>query len=106
MVLSANYRTPLTYTEEIYDAAAKGLERLRTALRDSGAARTRHSRRMRRWPAVAAGAEEQFRAAMDDDFNTPNALAALFDFARAINRAKDEGAARAISRRPRRNCAN
>ena len=29
---------------------------------------------------------------MDDDFNTPNALAALFDFARAINRAKDEGA--------------
>jgi cysteinyl-tRNA synthetase len=91
MVLSANYRTPLTYTEEIYDAAAKGLERLRTALRDGGGTDGTSS------PdaplvAVAAGAEEQFRAAMDDDFNTPNALAALFDFARAINRAKDEGA--------------
>jgi cysteinyl-tRNA synthetase len=90
MVLSANYRTPLTYTEEIYDAAAKGLERLRTALRDSGGAEAAFSPDAP-LAAVAAGAEEQFRAAMDDDFNTPNALAALFDFARAINRAKDEG---------------
>jgi cysteinyl-tRNA synthetase len=91
MVLSANYRTPLTYTEEIYDAAAKGLERLRTALRDGGGTEAASS------PdaplvAVAASAEEQFRAAMDDDFNTPNALAVLFDLARAINRSKDEGA--------------
>jgi cysteinyl-tRNA synthetase len=90
MVLSANYRTPLTYTEEIYDAAAKGLERLRTALRDGGGTEAASS------PdaplvAVAASAEEQFRAAMDDDFNTPNALAVLFDLARAINRSKDEG---------------
>ncbi len=91
MVLSANYRTPLTYTEEIYDAAAKGLERLRTALRDSGETDATFAPDAP-LAAVAAGTEEQFRAAMDDDFNTPNALAALFDFARSINRAKDEGA--------------
>ena len=95
MVLSANYRTPLTYTEEIYDAAAKGLDRLRTALRDSGGAVAGGAMFAADSPLAsgAAGVEAQFRAAMDDDFNTPNALAALFDFARAINRAKDEGAA-------------
>jgi cysteinyl-tRNA synthetase len=93
MVLSANYRTPLTYTEEIYEAAAKGLERLRAALRESGADTANPTYSLDApLAAVAAGAEEQFRAAMDDDFNTPNALAALFDFARAINRARDEGA--------------
>ncbi len=94
MVLSANYRTPLTYTEEIYDAATKGLDRLRTALRDSSGVT---GDEVAVAPdsslgGVVAGAEAQFRAAMDDDFNTPNALAALFDFARAINRAKDQGA--------------
>jgi len=95
MVLSANYRTPLTYTEEIYDAAAKGLERLRTALRESGGAAADGAAFApdSSLAGLAAGVEAQFRAAMDDDFNTPNALAALFDFARAINRAKDEGAA-------------
>ncbi len=95
MVLSANYRTPLTYTEEIYDAAAKGLDRLRTALRDGNGAGTADATFTADAPlaAIAAGAEEQFRAAMDDDFNTPNALAVLFDLARATNRAKDEGAA-------------
>ncbi|MGI8854395.1 MAG: DALR domain-containing protein, partial [Thermomicrobiales bacterium] len=91
MVLSANYRTPLTYTEEIYNAAAKGLERLRTALGDSGGTATATFAPDAPLAAVAAGTEEQFRAAMDDDFNTPNALAALFDFARSINRARDEG---------------
>ncbi|MDQ6906159.1 MAG: cysteine--tRNA ligase [Chloroflexota bacterium] len=95
MVLSANYRTPLTYTEEIYDAATKGLDRLRTALRDSngGAGDEVAVAADSALGGVATGAEAQFRAAMDDDFNTPNALAVLFDFARAINRAKDQGAA-------------
>ncbi len=94
MVLSANYRTPLTYTEEIYDAAAKGLDRLRTALRDGAGASAGDGTFTPDAPlaGAAAGVEEQFRAAMDDDFNTPNALAALFDFARAINRGRDEGA--------------
>lgn len=89
MVLSSNYRSPLTYTEEIYDAAAKGLERLRTALRD-GAGAAPAFLPGSALAVAAEGTETAFRAAMDDDFNTPNALAALFDFARAINRAKAE----------------
>ncbi len=93
MVLSTSYRSPLTYTEEIYDAAAKGLDRLWTALRGSEAGGAAvFTTPDAPLAAVAAGAEEQFRAAMDDDFNTPNALATLFDLARAINRARDEGA--------------
>jgi cysteinyl-tRNA synthetase len=41
---------------------------------------------------MAKHAEESFRQAMDDDFNTPVALAALFELARAINREEDAGA--------------
>jgi len=94
MVLSANYRTPLTYTEEIYDAAAKGLERLRSALRDAGGTDMSDAAFApdASLGTAATAAEATFRAAMDDDFNTPNALAALFEFARAINREKAEGA--------------
>ena len=92
MVLSTSYRSPLTYTEEIYEAAARGLERLWTALRGSEGAAASTFTEDAPLAAVAAGAEEQFRAAMDDDFNTPGALAALFDLARAINRSRDEGA--------------
>jgi len=101
MVLSANYRTPLTYTEDIYDAAAKGLERLRAALRDAGSTAASPSLPSLTdaafapdapLAAAAATAEATFRAAMDDDFNTPSALAGLFEFARAINREKAEGA--------------
>ncbi len=91
MVLSANYRSPLTYTDDIYEAAGKGLERLRGALRDvpregafaSGAA----------LETAASEAERAFRAAMDDDLNTPEALAALFALARAINRGKADDTA-------------
>ena len=38
---------------------------------------------------------ERFHAAMDDDFNTPEALAVLFDLVREVNRARDEDPARA-----------
>ena len=90
MVLTGHYRTPLTWTEESFDGARRGLERLRSGLRGYDPAA----------PASAGGAlagalataEADFRAALDDDFNTAGALAALFDLVRAINRARDEGA--------------
>ena len=92
MVLSTSYRSPVTYTEEIYEAAAKGLERLWVALRGSTAGDGVTFTPDAPLAGAASVAEEQFRAAMDDDFNTPNALAALFDLARTINRARDDGA--------------
>jgi len=98
MVLSTNYRSPITYTEEIYEAAAKGLDRLRSALRDaSGAVSTddvgvAFSAPDAPLAEAAEAAEAGFRHAMDDDLNTPNALAVLFELARAINRERDAGA--------------
>ncbi len=84
--LSSHYRSPLMYTEEGVAAQERAAERLRNAA----------------GPSVgAAGAPELdpspfrdgFVEAMDDDLNTPRALASLFGLAREINRAREEGRA-------------
>ncbi len=88
-LLSTHYRTPLAWTDADVDAAARGLERLRAAIKDAApvtGARTESP------PAqLADGTREKFIAAMDDDFNTPQAIAALYDLAREINRARGAG---------------
>jgi cysteinyl-tRNA synthetase len=90
MVLQSHYRAPLTFTEESLEAAARGLERLITAARpveaNTGAG---HSTGV---VLAAKHASDEFCAAMSDDFNSPAAVAALFDLARTVNRARDAGA--------------
>ncbi|KGQ70403.1 cysteine--tRNA ligase [Chelonobacter oris] len=80
-LLTAHYRSQLNYSDENLNLAHTALERLYTALRDTD-------------PTVEAqGGEEfvqAFKEAMDDDFNTPNALSVLFELARAVNKAKQE----------------
>ncbi len=84
-VLSSHYRSPLTYTEEGLEAAERGVERLRLAAHRQGGNRP---------PALETAIYRQrFTEAMDDDFNSAQALAALFDLAREINRAGEEGSA-------------
>ena len=84
-ILSSHYRSPLTYSEEAIEAAEKGADRLQLSVSrydptgDDGQA------------LDAKPYEEQFKEAMDDDFNTPRALAVLFDLARKINEAGDAG---------------
>jgi cysteinyl-tRNA synthetase len=80
LIVKSHYRSPLNYTDEQLDTARTALTRLYTALRDLPDAR----------PADQSEYESRFNAAMDDDFNTPEALAVLFDLARDINKAKDE----------------
>lgn len=85
-LLSGHYRSPLSYTPEHLEQARQGLARLYTALRGVPAA------------AAEEGVEDgdfarRFTAAMDDDFNTPQALAVLFDLARELNRAPPAQAA-------------
>ena len=78
-LLTAHYRSQLNYSEENLNLAQSALERLYTALRGTDQS------------AVAFGGEnfvETFREAMDDDFNTPNALSVLFEMAREINKLK------------------
>ena len=81
--LSSHYRSPLSYTDDGCAGMERSLERLRHALE-------RESEN----DGVPLDAEPyrlQFFEAMDDDLNTPRALAALFDLAREINRVSDAG---------------
>lgn len=83
--LTAQYRSLLDYSEENIGLARKALERLYTALRGC--------------ELVELGADDQyvadFKTAMDDDFNTPGALAVLFELAREINKLKTEDQSKA-----------
>jgi cysteinyl-tRNA synthetase len=85
-ILSSQYRSPLSYSPEGLEAAEKGAERLsRAASRDKPVAA----------PSAVLDPEpyrRQFIEAMDDDFNTAQALSILFDLARALNQAADSGA--------------
>lgn len=78
-ILSSHYRGPLNYADENLDHAKSSLTRLYTALRGL--------------PVVEEPLEENWRVrfeqAMDDDFNTPEALAVLFDLSREINKLHD-----------------
>ena len=80
-VLNSHYRGPNNLTDEAMTAAERAVERLTGALRASEGGN----------PPAADGAEERARfvAAMEDDLNTAQALAALFDLVRTINRARD-----------------
>ncbi|MEI2773675.1 MAG: cysteine--tRNA ligase [Candidatus Competibacter sp.] len=80
-ILSSHYRGPLNYADENLDHAKSSLTRLYTALRGL--------------PVVEEPLEDEenwrvrFEQAMDDDFNTPEALAVLFDLSREINKLHD-----------------
>jgi cysteinyl-tRNA synthetase len=83
-ILSSHYRSPLTYTEEAIEAAQGGAERLmRVTLKETKGGRGK--------ALDAAPYRQRFIDAMDDDFNTPQAIAALFDLSRDINRAEEVG---------------
>ena len=84
-ILSGQYRSPLSYSEEGLEGAEKGSERLsRTVNRDDSAASSANSFDPEPY-------RKQFIESMDDDFNTAQGLSILFDLARAINQAADSG---------------
>jgi cysteinyl-tRNA synthetase len=93
LVLNGSYRAPLTFNDETLDAAEKGLERIKAALRPGTAVIN---------GLTSVGVlnvllmqmdltKKGFMKAMDDDFNTAGALGKIFDLVRAINTARDEG---------------
>ena len=79
-VLSSQYRSPLNYSDEQLDDAGLALTRLYTALRGVSAISD----------VCDAEYEKRFKEAMDDDFNTPIAVAILFDLARELNKCKSD----------------
>lgn len=85
LLVASHYRSAINYSVDSLVEARKSLTRLYTALEGVNADEQ----------AAASDAAERFTAAMDDDFNTPIALAALFDLARDLNRAKSDQPAEA-----------
>jgi len=94
-VLSSHYRKPVTLTDASIAAAEKGLERLRGALRPArpGAGAAAVGGGAAALARAAETARADFVRAMDDDFGTPTAVAALFDLVTEINRAREDGVA-------------
>ncbi len=87
-VVRAHYRSPLNYADQHLGDARHALTRLYTALKGV--------------PADAASPDwdeihgRRFREAMDKDFNTPEAVAVLFDLANEVNRAQSTALARQL----------
>ncbi|MES0278546.1 MAG: cysteine--tRNA ligase [Dehalococcoidales bacterium] len=84
-VLGSHYRHPLTYSEEALEAAEKAAERLRQAVSLKGGETAFD------WEQQIQRYRQAFTKAMDDDFNAPRALAAVFNLARVINRQVRQG---------------
>lgn len=79
-ILRAHYRSPLNYSDQHLDDAKSALTRLYTALRGASVEMTEPD-----WQHPQAA---RFKVAMDDDFNTPEAIAVLFDLANEANKTK------------------
>ena len=90
LILGSHYRKPLAYDDDVVAQAARGLDRLRSALRPATGV-------VLEGPAVdtlqsaQTEARTRFEAAMDDDFNSAGALGHLYDLVKAINSARDAG---------------
>ena len=82
LMVSSHYRSPINYAPDSLDDAHRSLVRFYTALEGIEAVEGN----------VDGQYAERFHAAMDDDFNTPEALAAMFDLVRVLNAAKREKA--------------
>ena len=82
-VLASQYRSPLNYSDQLLDTARTALSRLYNTLRDLEVPDEFDEN---------DAAVETFKQAMDDDFNTPEALAVIFDLANQVNRLREADA--------------
>ncbi len=85
-IVRAHYRSPINFADTLVEEARQGLTRLYTALKGIELPQAGEID----WSSPFAA---RFRAAMDDDFNTPEAVAVLFDLAGEVNRTRDPQAA-------------
>jgi cysteinyl-tRNA synthetase len=92
LVLNSNYRSPLTFNDEVIAQTERALERLRSANRPA-MSDTDHSTDQTKQTLKEQldATRHGFLEAMDDDFNSAGALGHIFDLVRAINQARDAG---------------
>lgn len=87
-MLSVHYRHPINFAQDLVEAAKSGLERLRSAysnVQHRLAASANLSDNGDDYLTQIQEVKKQFETAMDDDFNTANAISALFELARVAN---------------------
>ncbi len=89
LLLSTHYRQQLNFTFKGLDAARNSVERLQETVRKLKEAKGR--RDDEEVDLMISEARKRFNAAMDDDLNTSEALAAVFDFAKEINKSLEIG---------------
>lgn len=80
-MISGHYRSPLEYSLDLVKNCRSSVERLYTAMRNVNLSE----------PMKDTEFEKRFIAAMDDDFNTPEAIAVLFDLVKYINKTDNKG---------------
>lgn len=80
LLVSSHYRSPINYSEDSLKEAKAALDRFYNALKGLPAA----------GPAGGESFVERFTAAMNDDFNSPEACAVLFELAREVNRLREQ----------------
>lgn len=99
-MLNAHYRSPLNFSAELMEASKNALERIQTAV-DNLKFLAEHASSKEMTEEEAARAEEAakyeaaFDSAMDDDFNTADALAAIFDLVKFANTTAGENSSKA-----------
>ena len=103
-MLSAHYRSPLNFSREMMDGAKASLDRILTAtdhLRDCLAAAAERELTAEEAAELAAfdALREKFEAAMDDDFNTADAISAVFEMVKRANITVTKESAAAYIRR-------
>jgi cysteinyl-tRNA synthetase len=93
IILNTNYRSPLTFNDEVIEQSARGLERLRSGLRPAfPEAKGAPEDIVQSLTGRTDETRKAFIAAMDDDFNSAGALGYLFEMVRVINQVRDASA--------------
>ncbi|NDF20924.1 MAG: cysteine--tRNA ligase [Burkholderiaceae bacterium] len=89
-MLRAHYRSPINYSDSQLEEARTGLVRLYTAINTNEQHASKNLEPVTQWV-------KRFGDAMNDDFNTPEAIASLFDLASEINRASNANTKQELS---------
>lgn len=87
-MLSVHYRNPINFTEELLDGARNSFDRIKTAyfnLEHRKNSSLNLVTEIDEWIDKAQAFRDQFEVAMDDDFNTANAISVLFELAKTAN---------------------
>jgi cysteinyl-tRNA synthetase len=87
-MLSVHYRNPINFSQELLEAAETSLNRIKTAyenLKHRLTVTADLAEDTEKWTKIVEETRTKFIEAMDDDFNTANAISIMFDFSREAN---------------------